>query len=68
MQHLPYSHDITFFITYEWVQKNRFFIVSDWKGIPGTNTPAYLAHLEDTKMKNCEYDPSGGCVEHPSLT
>jgi hypothetical protein len=48
MQHLPFSHDITFFITYEWVQKNKIFIVSGWKGILGTNTPAYLAHLEDT--------------------
>jgi hypothetical protein len=41
----PYSQHSIFFLTYEWSNKLECYITLGWKGLPGTNTRAYSAHL-----------------------
>ncbi len=52
----PYLQQINFFITYEWAQLARGNVTLGLKGLPGTYTLAYWAHLYIIKeMKCCEY-------------
>jgi hypothetical protein len=39
-----YLFHIIIFITYEWANKLESWKYIGWKGLTGTNTPAYLVH------------------------